>query len=170
MVSPVGVGREATWGALAAGVSGIGEITHFDASTFEVRLAGEVKEPLALPDEVALVAEYDSKVGFAFSATAEALGQAGIEKLDGGALLHLGTSLEVFDLGKVIHGGKPDFVAVVRESMKEGSPVFRSRCLRLLVEMDAQESIPVITTFIDDEDPDVRSAAKEALAALGSPE
>jgi 3-oxoacyl-[acyl-carrier-protein] synthase II len=121
MVAPIGIGRESVWSALAEGVSGIAEITHFDASGFDVRLAGEVKNPIQLPDEVAKLAEHDSKVGFAFAACAEALSQAGVKVLDTAALLHMGTSLEIFELSKVIHNGKPDFVAVVRESLKAGS-------------------------------------------------
>jgi 3-oxoacyl-[acyl-carrier-protein] synthase II len=43
LVSPLGVGTEATWNALLAGESGIGPITHFDASALPSRFAGEVK-------------------------------------------------------------------------------------------------------------------------------
>jgi 3-oxoacyl-[acyl-carrier-protein] synthase II len=43
LVSSVGVGTDATWSAVLAGQSGIGPITHFDASNFAVRFAGEVK-------------------------------------------------------------------------------------------------------------------------------
>jgi 3-oxoacyl-[acyl-carrier-protein] synthase II len=43
LVSPLGIGTEANWEALCAGQSGIGPITHFDASQFSARIAGEVK-------------------------------------------------------------------------------------------------------------------------------
>ncbi len=43
LLSSVGIGTQANWEALLAGRSGIGPITHFDASAFAVRIAGEVK-------------------------------------------------------------------------------------------------------------------------------
>jgi len=121
VVSAIGCGKEAFWNSLSQGVSGIAKIERFDVSTFEVQLAAEVKENLDLPAPVAAVAREDPKVGFAFAACAEALGQADISRLDAKALLHLGTSLEVFDLSKLIVDGSPDFKAVVSRSMKKGS-------------------------------------------------
>jgi 3-oxoacyl-[acyl-carrier-protein] synthase II len=43
LVTPLGIGTEATWEAIRAGRSGIGPITQFDASGFSCRIAGEVK-------------------------------------------------------------------------------------------------------------------------------
>jgi 3-oxoacyl-[acyl-carrier-protein] synthase II len=43
LVTPVGNDRESTWQGLIEGKSGIGPITHFDASEFASRIAGEVK-------------------------------------------------------------------------------------------------------------------------------
>ena len=43
LVSPLGLTADSTWDALLAGTSGIGEITLFDASSYPVRIAGEVK-------------------------------------------------------------------------------------------------------------------------------
>jgi len=49
LVSSLGIGTDANWAALAAGRSGVGAITKFDASQFATRIAGEVKgfDPLA---------------------------------------------------------------------------------------------------------------------------
>jgi len=44
LVSALGIGTEANWEALLAGRSGIGRITHFDASGFSTQIAGEVKD------------------------------------------------------------------------------------------------------------------------------
>ncbi|HEY3413491.1 MAG TPA: beta-ketoacyl-ACP synthase II [Armatimonadota bacterium] len=44
VISPVGIGLDAFWDGLTAGRSGIKPITHFDASNFPVRFAGEVQD------------------------------------------------------------------------------------------------------------------------------
>ena len=44
LISPLGIGAEASWTAAVAGKVGIGPITQFDASTYPVRIAGEVKD------------------------------------------------------------------------------------------------------------------------------
>lgn len=43
-VTPVGIGKDAFYEALLSGKSGIGPITHFDASEYATRIAGEVKD------------------------------------------------------------------------------------------------------------------------------
>ena len=43
LVSAVGIGTRETWTALLEGKNGIGPVTHFDASAFSCRIAGEVK-------------------------------------------------------------------------------------------------------------------------------
>jgi 3-oxoacyl-[acyl-carrier-protein] synthase II len=43
LITPLGVGVEETWSALCAGKSGVGEITRFNASAYDTRIAGEVK-------------------------------------------------------------------------------------------------------------------------------
>jgi len=43
LITPLGIGVEETWSGLCAGKSGIAEITRFDPSDFDTRIAGEVK-------------------------------------------------------------------------------------------------------------------------------
>ncbi len=43
LISPLGLDTRSTWEALLAGRSGVGAITHFDASAMTSRIAGEVK-------------------------------------------------------------------------------------------------------------------------------
>ena len=42
LVSPLGIGTDATWRGLMNGESGVGPVTRFDASDFPTRIAGEV--------------------------------------------------------------------------------------------------------------------------------
>lgn len=44
VVSPVGIGKDTFWDALLSGKNGIGPITHFDATEYAARIAGEVKD------------------------------------------------------------------------------------------------------------------------------
>ena len=43
LITPLGIGVEATWQALCAGKSGIAEITRFDTKDFHTKIAGEIK-------------------------------------------------------------------------------------------------------------------------------
>ena len=43
-MTSVGIGTEPVWEAIKAGRNGIGPITAFDASKFNCRIAGEVKD------------------------------------------------------------------------------------------------------------------------------
>jgi 3-oxoacyl-[acyl-carrier-protein] synthase II len=43
LLTPLGLGTEATWEAIRAGKSGVGRITQFDATAFSCQIAGEVK-------------------------------------------------------------------------------------------------------------------------------
>ena len=84
IVSPVGIGSEATWDALVSGRSGIADITLFDASPFEVHVAGEVKgfDATAYMDAKD-ARRHDRNTHFAVAATGEALRHAGLLGDDG---------------------------------------------------------------------------------------
>lgn len=44
LITPLGIGLAESWSALCAGKSGIAEITRFDATDFDTKIAGEVKD------------------------------------------------------------------------------------------------------------------------------
>ena len=80
LVSPVGVGTAVNWAALQAGQGGIGPITHFDASQFAARIAGEVKgfDPLQFIDRKD-VKKMDVFIQFALAASQFAVDDAKLE-------------------------------------------------------------------------------------------
>ncbi|MBP9146153.1 MAG: beta-ketoacyl-ACP synthase II [Thermoanaerobaculia bacterium] len=79
LVSPLGVGTEATWKSLLAGESGIGPITRFDTSNYAARIAGEVKG-FAAEDwmEKKEVKKCDTFIHFALAASQMAISDAGL--------------------------------------------------------------------------------------------
>ncbi|HUP41981.1 MAG TPA: beta-ketoacyl-ACP synthase II, partial [Thermoanaerobaculia bacterium] len=80
LVSPLGVGTEATWNGLMAGDVGIGPITRFDASGFECRIAGEVQgfDPLDYVEKKE-VKKSDTFILYAIAAADFAVADAGLE-------------------------------------------------------------------------------------------
>jgi 3-oxoacyl-[acyl-carrier-protein] synthase II len=78
-VSPLGVGTAETWRALMEGKSGIGPITHFDASEYPSRIAGEVKgfDPLDYTEKKD-VKKSDLFIHFALAATKFAMDDSGL--------------------------------------------------------------------------------------------
>jgi len=79
-VTPLGNDVPTMWEALVAGHSGIGHITHFDASDLEVQIAAEVKDF----DPVALLGRREARRNdrftlFALEAARQAVADAGLE-------------------------------------------------------------------------------------------
>ncbi len=83
LVTPVGIGTDASWRALLAGQSGVARITAFDTSGFRVQIAGEVKDwdPLAFVDKKKLK-ELDRFTQFAAGAGKMAVEDAHLELSD----------------------------------------------------------------------------------------
>jgi 3-oxoacyl-[acyl-carrier-protein] synthase II len=84
VVSPVGIGADASWDALVNGRSGITDITLFDTSDYDIHVAGEVKGFDAGSYMDAKDARrHDRNTHFAVAASGEALGHAGLLGADG---------------------------------------------------------------------------------------
>ena len=80
LVSPVGNDVASAWANILAGRSGIGPVTHFDASTFPTRIAGEVRDF----DPAQYIAPKDVKkmdpfIHYGIAASVQALADAGLQ-------------------------------------------------------------------------------------------
>jgi 3-oxoacyl-[acyl-carrier-protein] synthase II len=86
MVSPLGIGTEATWNGLVAGRSGVSTITRFDTTDYPVHIGGEVQgfnpEDWIEPKEVK---KFDLFVHYALAASLMALANSGFEVTDANA-------------------------------------------------------------------------------------
>lgn len=105
VVSPIGSRREEFFNNLSLGINGIGPITLFDAGTFPVKMAGEVKELDAVKlcrENPVLDQIKDRKVLLGFMAAADALEDAETNSDDCSKMgLNLGVSLESVNIGDV---------------------------------------------------------------------
>ena len=102
IVSPVGIGADAAWDSLVSGRSGIADVTLFDATDFDVRVAGEVKgfdarQYMDGPD----VRRHDRNTHFAVAAAGEALRDAGLLGDDG----HVVREVDADRFGMVVGTG-----------------------------------------------------------------
>src|SRR5712691_8850303 len=79
LVTPLGIGTEATWQGALAGKSGVGPITRFDAKDLPCRIAGEVKgfDPALYMDRKE-ARRNDLFIQFGLAATQLALKDAGL--------------------------------------------------------------------------------------------
>lgn len=93
MVTPLGVGTEASWQGLCRGKSGVGPVTHFDASQFRTRIAGEVDgfDPHDFIDRK-LVRRGDRFIHFALAAARMALEDSKL-KIDAANAERVGVSV-----------------------------------------------------------------------------
>jgi len=83
VIAPNGIGIDAFWNSLLSGQSGIGRITHFDASSYPSQIAGEVKDfdPLNFMSPKS-ARRMDRFAQFSVAATSMALEDANIEITD----------------------------------------------------------------------------------------
>ena len=84
VVSPVGIGADASWDNLVAGRSGVADITLFDTTDYPIHVAGEVKgfDATQYMDGKD-VRRHDRNTHFAVAAAGEALREAGLLNADG---------------------------------------------------------------------------------------
>ena len=115
LVSPVGNDVKTAWDNVVAGRSGIGPITHFDASAFPTRIAGEVKDF----DPAAYIAPKDIKkmdtfIHYGIAAGSQALKDSGLEI----------TEANAGRIGAAIGAGIGGIAAIERTSIAyhEGGP------------------------------------------------
>jgi len=83
VISPVGNDKATAWRNLVEGVSGLGEITRFDASPYDHRIAGEVHDfdPGAWMEHKA-VRRSEHEMHFGVAAAKQAIADAGFEITD----------------------------------------------------------------------------------------
>lgn len=86
MVSPVGNDVATAWANITAGKSGIGMITHFDASTFPTRISGEVRDFDATQYiEPKDLKKMDPFIHYGIAAGKQAMADAGFEVTEANA-------------------------------------------------------------------------------------
>ena len=83
VISPVGNDPQTAWSNLSRGVSGLGEITHFDAGPYEAKAAGEVRDFSAADWMDAKAARRSERsLHFGVAAAKQALADSGFELTD----------------------------------------------------------------------------------------
>jgi 3-oxoacyl-[acyl-carrier-protein] synthase II len=115
LVSPLGIGTEATWEGLCAGRSGAAVITKFDASAFAAQIAHEVKgfDPLQFIDKKD-VKKMDVFIQYALAACQMAIDDAGLKV----------TPANASRVGVFIASGVGGFSTIEREhkALLDGGP------------------------------------------------
>jgi len=115
LVSPVGIGTDATWQGLIAGRSGVARITRFDPADYGSQIAGEVKgfDPLQFVEKKD-VKKIDVFIQYAIAAAQFAMDDAGLK---------IGPE-NATRVGVFIASGIGGFATIEREHSKllEGGP------------------------------------------------
>ncbi len=85
-LTPVGIGVEESWKSIVDGVSGIGEVTRFDATDFPSRVVGEVKgfEPTDYIEKKD-VKKMDTFIQYAIAASKMAMDDSGLDVTEANA-------------------------------------------------------------------------------------
>jgi len=80
MISPLGIGNEATWQGLVEGRSGVGRITKFDTADFPCKIAGEVRgfDPAAWIEKKE-IKKSDTFIHYALAAAQMSVDDAGLD-------------------------------------------------------------------------------------------
>lgn len=80
LITPLAIGTEPTWEALCAGKSGVGEITRFDTTQYETKIAAEVKgfNPLDFMSKKE-ANRSEPFIAYAVAATRQAVDDAGLK-------------------------------------------------------------------------------------------
>jgi 3-oxoacyl-[acyl-carrier-protein] synthase II len=86
IVSPIGNSLAAAWDSIKAGRCGIGPITHFDASAYTTRIAGEIRDfdakSFLAPKDIK---KMDTFIHYGLSACFQAMDDAGLEVTEANA-------------------------------------------------------------------------------------
>lgn len=117
-ITPVGKDIEAMWQVLRTGGSGIGRISHFDASKFPTRIAAEVKDfdLSRYVDDPQKYAFSGRNITFAIAAATEAVRHSGL----------LATQIDPTRFGVYLGAGEgqqdfPVFMKLISEARKDGT-------------------------------------------------
>ena len=125
VVSPVGSGVDRFWANLIAGRSGIGGITLFDASSFPVRIGGEVDDldVASVAQRFGDVADHrDRKIPLALAAAVEAIADSGLSDAAlRSASLQFGVGLEALFMEDLTpHAGSDDIGFDLARAVADG--------------------------------------------------
>jgi 3-oxoacyl-[acyl-carrier-protein] synthase II len=138
LVCGCGIGTEEVWASLLAGKTGIGPVTHFDATGFDCRIAGEVKgfDPLRWVDKKELK-KMGRFIQLALAATDFAVRMSGLQigpEIADATGVYIGSGIGGFDVierehSKYLHGGpgkiSPFFIPAAIVNLASGNVSIR---------------------------------------------